>query len=68
MTEGTRQSSQSEPGGQNIAQAEQAAQNMMGLTDLAPGSAQNTFNRILQWMPRLLSSKPHVVLLTLLGL
>jgi len=68
MTEGTRQPSQSEPGGQNIAQAEQAARNMMGLTDLAPGSAQNTFNRILQWMPRLLSSKPHVVLLTLLGL
>jgi hypothetical protein len=39
----------------------------MGLTSLAPGSARNAFDRILQWIPRLLSSKPHVVLLTLLG-
>src|SRR4029077_18367268 len=39
----------------------------MGLTSLAPGSAQNAFDRILQWIPRLLSGKPHVVLLTLLG-
>jgi hypothetical protein len=41
--------------------------NSMGLTNLAPGSAQNAFDRILQWIPRVLSSKPHVVLLTLLG-
>jgi hypothetical protein len=39
----------------------------MGLTNLAPGSPQNRFDRILQWIPRVLSSKPHVVLLTLLG-
>src|SRR5215831_9803316 len=45
----------------------QAAPNIMGLTNLAPGSEQTTFDRILQWIPRLLSSKPHVVLLTLLG-
>lgn len=43
------------------------AQSMMALTDLAPGGPQNAFNRILQWIPRLLSSKPHVVMLTLLG-
>ena len=48
------------------AEANDAA-DMMGLTDLAPGAPQNTFDRILQWIPRLLSSKPHVVLLTLLG-
>jgi hypothetical protein len=65
MTEGTRQPSQPEPSGSSAEQ--QAGQNMMGLTDLAPGSAQNTLDRILQWIPRLLSSKPHVVLLTLLG-
>ncbi len=40
---------------------------MMSLTDLAPGAPQSSFDRILQWIPRLLSSKPHVVLLTLLG-
>jgi hypothetical protein len=39
----------------------------MGLTDLAPGGPQGTFDRILQWVPRLLASKPHVVALTLLG-
>src|SRR5215472_4233861 len=68
MTKGTLQPSQPEPGGSSADQAEQqAAQNRMALTDLAPGSAQNVFDRILQWIPRLLSSKPHVVLLTLLG-
>jgi hypothetical protein len=67
MTQAT-QSSQPEPNGPSAEHAEeQQAQNMMGLTDLAPGSAQSTFDRILQWIPRLLSSKPHVVMLTLLG-
>lgn len=65
MTESTQQP---EPSGQGATQSEQqAAHNMMGLTDLAPGSAQTRSDRILQWIPRLLSSKPHVVLLTLLG-
>lgn len=41
--------------------------NSMSLTSLAPGSDQNVYDRILQWIPRVLSSKPHVVLLTLLG-
>jgi len=68
MTESTPQPSQPEPAGGGPDHAEQqAGQNMMGLTDLAPGSAQNVFDRVLQWIPRLLSSKPHVVLLTLLG-
>lgn len=56
MTNGTQQPS---PG--------QQAAPTMGLTDLAPGSPQGRFDRILQWIPRLLSSKPHVVMLTLLG-
>jgi hypothetical protein len=47
---------------------QQTAAKMMALTDLAPGSEQNAFDRILQWIPRLLSSKPHVVMLVLLGL
>lgn len=71
MTNGTLPTSHPDPNGPNgpsAAQAErQAAQNMMGLTDLAPGSPQGWFDRILQWIPRLLSSKPHVVILTLLG-
>lgn len=66
MTESTQQP---EPSGQGERQSEQqAAQNMMGLTDLASGGAQTRFDRLLQWVPRLLSSKPHVVLLMLLGL
>lgn len=68
MTEGAQLPSQPEPGIPGPDQAgQQAAQSMMDLTDLAPGSAQNRFDRILQWIPRLLSSKPHVVALTLLG-
>lgn len=68
MTGGTQQPSEPDPSGLSTAQAErQAAQSMMALTDLAPGSAQSTFARVLQWIPRVLSSKPHVVMLTLLG-
>jgi hypothetical protein len=40
---------------------------MMSVTDLAPDGPHNGLDRVLQWIPRLLSSKPHVVLLTLLG-
>jgi len=39
----------------------------MSLTDLASGGPQSRFDRVLQWIPRLLSSKPHVIALTLLG-
>jgi hypothetical protein len=68
MTKGTQSPGQPEPSGPSAKQSElQPAQSTMGLTNLAPGSEQTTFDRILQWIPRLLSSKPHVVLLTLLG-
>ncbi len=52
---------------QAIQQLAQEPAGMMGLTDLAPGAPQSRFAQILQWIPRLLSSKPHVVLLILLG-
>lgn len=65
MTQGTHPASQPDPSG--LGAGQQGAPNMMGLTNLAPGSEQTTSDRILQWIPRLLSSKPHVVLLTLLG-
>jgi hypothetical protein len=65
MTQGTQSPGQQETGASSA--DEQRAQSMMSLTDLAPGGPQNWFDRMLQWIPRLLSSKPHVVLLTLLG-
>ncbi|HUD35849.1 MAG TPA: hypothetical protein VMR14_03060 [Streptosporangiaceae bacterium] len=39
----------------------------MSLTGLASDRPALMFDRILQWIPRLLSSKPHVVLLLMLG-
>jgi len=39
----------------------------MSLTDLADDNPGNWFDRTLNWIPRILSSKPHVVLLVLLG-
>jgi hypothetical protein len=66
MTQGTHPASPPDPNGLGAGQ-QQAAQNMMGLTNLAPGGEQTTFDRLLQWIPRLLSSKPHVVMLMLLG-
>lgn len=40
----------------------------MAVTDLAPDRPESRFDRILQWVPRILSSKPHIVWLVLLGL
>jgi hypothetical protein len=40
----------------------------MSLTDLATDQPAHLYDRILQWIPRLLSSKPHVVLLLMLGI
>jgi len=41
---------------------------LMGSTnDLADETPRSAIDRILQWVPRLLSSKPHVVLLMVLG-
>jgi hypothetical protein len=37
------------------------------VADLAADHPDSRFTRILQWIPRLLSSKPHIVLLTMLG-
>jgi hypothetical protein len=39
----------------------------MRVSDLAPNRPDHAFDRILQWIPRILSSKPHIVLLTMLG-
>jgi hypothetical protein len=58
----TRNDSPADPG------AQQSVGEMMSLTDLAPGGAQSRFDRILQWIPRVLSSKPHVIALTVLGI
>jgi hypothetical protein len=41
---------------------------MNAVTDLAADHPPSRFDRILQWIPRILSSKPHIVLLTLLGI
>lgn len=64
MTESTSGPGQAEP---NDLTSTEPPGNIMSLTDLAPGGPQNRFDRILQWIPRLLSSKPHVVALILLG-
>jgi hypothetical protein len=37
------------------------------VTDLAADSPESRFDRILQWIPRLLASKPHIVWLVALG-
>jgi hypothetical protein len=36
-------------------------------TDLAADSPDSRLDRLLQWVPRVLSSKPHVIVLMLLG-
>lgn len=42
---------------------------LMGLTtDLAADSPRSRLDRILQWVPRILSSKPHVIVLMGLGI
>lgn len=40
----------------------------MQLTDWAADHPDSKFDRALQWVPRILSSKPHIVWLVLLGL
>ena len=40
----------------------------MSVTSLADDHPTSRFDRILQWVPRILSSKPHIVVLVLLGL
>ena len=45
-----------------------AHDNPMSVTGLAEGHATSRFDRILQWVPRILSSKPHIVALMLLGI
>jgi hypothetical protein len=67
MEHGTQPPDQSPPDGAGSTQQSNRRGEMMGVTDLAPGSAQSRFDRMLQWIPRILSSKPHVVGLTLLG-
>lgn len=37
------------------------------MTDLADDRAQSKLDRILQWVPRLLASKPHIIALAALG-
>ncbi len=39
----------------------------MSVVDLADERPKHLFDRVLRWVPRILSSKGHVVLLTLLG-
>jgi predicted phage tail protein len=39
----------------------------MSVTDLADDTPGSVFNRALQWVPRILSSKPHIVWLMALG-
>ncbi len=39
----------------------------MSVTDLAADRPESRFDRALQWVPRILSSKPHIVVLMLLG-
>jgi predicted phage tail protein len=43
------------------------AHRSMSVTDLADESAGSWFTRALQWVPRILSSKPHIVWLVALG-
>ena len=39
----------------------------MALTDLAADHPESRLDRALQWVPRILSSKPHIIWLMLLG-
>jgi len=39
----------------------------MSVTDLAADHPESRFDRALHWVPRILSSKPHIVVLILLG-
>jgi hypothetical protein len=39
----------------------------LSTNDLADGAPKSAIDRILQWVPRILSSKPHVVVLMALG-
>jgi predicted phage tail protein len=42
---------------------------LMGPTnDLASDEPSSAFDKVLQWVPRLLSSKPHVIVLVVLGI
>jgi hypothetical protein len=43
------------------------AEGPLSLTGLADDSQASAFDRALQWIPRALASKPHIVLLILLG-
>ena len=49
------------------ATAHTRAHRSMSVTDLADESAGSWFTRALQWVPRILSSKPHIVWLVALG-
>jgi len=40
----------------------------MSVTDLADDTPGSMFNKALQWVPRILSSKPHIVWLMALGI
>jgi predicted phage tail protein len=49
------------------ASARTSAHRYKSVTDLADESAGSFFTRALQWVPRILSSKPHIVWLMALG-
>jgi hypothetical protein len=44
-----------------------SAEGSMSVTDLAADHPKSRIDRVLQWVPRILSSKPHIVVLMLLG-
>jgi hypothetical protein len=54
--------------GPESATAHNRARPSMSVTDLADDGAGSWFNRALQWVPRILSSKPHIVSLMALGI
>jgi hypothetical protein len=52
----------------DVEDEENGLADLMGSTnDLATDTPRSTLDRVLQWVPRLLSSKPHVILLLGLG-
>jgi len=51
----------------NAASAPARAHRYKSVTDLADETARSWFTRALQWVPRILSSKPHIVWLMALG-
>jgi predicted phage tail protein len=56
-------------GTDTMADSDTGSAGLMGSTnDLADEQPRSRIDRILQWVPRLLSSKPHVVLLMVLGI